>query len=52
MMVVEGLKNADEAMLDYFYTISRETVQQMTEGRPEAHFALKLTAFISLEMME
>jgi hypothetical protein len=52
MMVVEGLKNADEATLDYFYTISRETVQQMTDGRPEAHFALKLTAFISLELME
>jgi hypothetical protein len=26
MMVVEGLKNADEATLDYFYAISRDTV--------------------------
>lgn len=51
MMVVEGLKNADEATLEYFYNISRETVQLMTEGRPEAHFAMKLTAFVPIEMM-
>lgn len=52
MMVVEGLTNADEPTLDYFYTISRDTVSKMTEGRPEAHFAVKLTAFVSLEVMQ
>jgi len=52
MMVVEGLKNAEEATLDHFYTECRETVTKMTEGRSEAHFAVKLTAFISLEVMQ
>lgn len=52
MMVVEGLTNAEERTLDYFYTISRDTVKKMTEGYPEAHFAVKLTAFISLEVMQ
>lgn len=52
MMVVEGLTNAEESTLDYFYAISKDTVQQMSEGRPEAHFAVKLTAFVSLEVME
>jgi hypothetical protein len=52
MMVVEGLTNAEESTLDYFYTISRDTVKKMTEGKPDAHFAVKLTAFVTLEVME
>lgn len=52
MMVVEGLTNAEESTLDYFYSISKDTVKQMSEGRPDAHFAVKLTAFVSLEVME
>lgn len=51
MMVVEGLTNASESTLDHFYNISRDTVTKMTEGRSEAHFAVKLTAFVSLEVM-
>lgn len=52
MMVVEGLSNAEEATLDYFYEMSKDTVRVMTEGRSEAHFAVKLTAFVSLEVMQ
>jgi hypothetical protein len=52
MMVVEGLTNAEEKTLDYFYAMSMDTVRKMSEGRPEAHFAMKLTAFVSLEIME
>jgi hypothetical protein len=52
MMVVEGLTNASESTLDHFYNISRDTVTKMTQGRSEAHFAVKLTAFVSLEVMQ
>jgi hypothetical protein len=52
MSVVEGLKNAEEATLDKFLNFSKETVRLMSEGRSEAHFAVKLTAFISMEIME
>jgi len=52
MMVVEGLSNAEESSLDYYYQLSKETIKQMTESRSEAHFAVKLTAFVSLEVME
>ena len=52
MMVVEGLTNAEEKTLDYFYKMSMDTVKKMSEGRDEAHFAMKLTAFVSLEVME
>merc|ERR1719498_81150 len=43
MMVVEGLTNAEEKTLDYFYKMSMDTVKQQSEGRPESHFAMKLT---------
>ena len=52
MSVVEGLKNAEEATLDKYLNFSKETVRLMSEGRSEAHFAVKLTAFISMEIME
>ncbi len=52
MMVVEGLQGADEATLTHFFELSKYTVQQMTEGRKDAHFAVKLTAFVSLEVMQ
>jgi proline dehydrogenase len=51
MMVAEGLTNADEKTLDYFHSISMDTVRKMSEGRSEAHFAVKLTIFVSLEVM-
>ena len=52
MSVVEGLRNVPENTLDEFLEFSEETVRQMTEGRSEAHFAVKLTAFVSMEIME
>jgi len=52
MMVAEGLTNADEKTLDYFHAISKDTVKKMSEGRSEAHFAVKLTIFVSLEVMQ
>lgn len=52
MMVVEGLTDAEEATLDFFYEMSSDTVRAMTEGKSEAHFAAKLTAFVSLEVMQ
>lgn len=52
MMVAEGLTNADEKTLDYFHQISKDTVKKMSEGRSEAHFAVKLTIFVSLEVMQ
>lgn len=52
MMVAEGLRNAEEKTLDYFHALSKDTVMKMSEGRAEAHFATKLTIFISMEVME
>ena len=52
MMVAEGLKNAEESYLDYFHQVSKDTVKKMSEGRDSAHFATKLTVFVSLEVME
>ena len=52
MSVVEGLRNVSEKTLDEFLQFSKETVRLMTEGKSEAHFAVKLTAFVSMEIME
>jgi len=52
MSVVEGLRDVPDQTLDEFLVFSKETITQMTEGRSEAHFAVKLTAFISMEIME
>lgn len=52
MMVAEGLRNAEESYLDYFHQVSKDTVKKMSEGRAEAHFATKLTVFVSMEVME
>ena len=52
MSVVEGLRNVDEAILDSFLHFSKDAVEKMTEGRSEAHIAVKLTSFISMEIME
>lgn len=52
MSVVEGLRNVSEQTLDDFLSFSKETVRLMTEGKSEAHFAVKLTAFVSMEIME
>lgn len=52
MMVAEGLRNVEESYLDYFHQVSKDTVKKMSEGRSEAHFATKLTVFVSMEVME
>ena len=52
MSVVEGLKNVPEKTLDEFLEFSKETVRLMSDGKTEAHFAVKLTAFVSMEIME
>ena len=52
MSVVEGLKDVPEKTLDEFLEFSKETVRLMTEGKSESHFAVKLTAFVSMEIME
>ena len=50
--VVEGVRDAENASLDQFLDFSVESVQAITEGGKEGHFALKLTAYISTDVME
>ena len=50
--VVEGVRDAENEHLDHFYDFSVESVQAVTEGVSEGHFALKLTAYISTDVME
>ena len=50
--VVEGVREAENEHLDQFYDFSVESVQAVTEGAKEGHFALKLTAYISTDVME
>ena len=50
--VVEGVREAENEHLDHFYDFSVESVQAVTEGVSEGHFALKLTAYISTDVME
>lgn len=52
MSVVEGLRNVPDQTLDEFLVFSKETIRLMTQGKSEAHFAVKLTAFVSMEIME
>ena len=50
--VVEGVREAENEHLDHFYDFSVESVQAVTESVSEGHFALKLTAYISTDVME
>ena len=50
--VVEGLRQVDNKILDNFLDFSMESIDKLTEGKDQGHFALKLTAFISTELME
>lgn len=52
MSVVEGLRNVPEETLDGFLHFSKETIRLQTEGKSDAHAATKLTAFVSMEIME
>ena len=50
--VVEGVRDAKNKTLDEFLDFSIKSVREITEGGQEGHFALKLTAYISTDLME
>ena len=50
--VVEGLRKVENQKLDNFLDFSIESIDSLTENAEQGHFALKLTAFISTELME
>lgn len=50
--VVEGVRDAENSSLDQFLDFSVESVNAITESGKEGHFALKLTAYISTDVME
>lgn len=50
--VVEGLRKVDNAVLDDFLELSLQAVDKLTEKSEEGHFAMKLTAYVSTELME
>ena len=50
--VVEGVRNVENAVLDDFLKFSIDSVNEITKDGDPGHFALKLTAFISTELME
>ena len=50
--VVEGLRKVENEKLDGFLDFSLKSIDVLTERSEEGHFALKLTAFMSTELME
>jgi len=52
MSVVEGLREVSEEKLDHFLDFTMEAINKITKGRDEGHMAVKLTAFVSMEVME
>ena len=50
--VVEGVRDAKNQQLDDFLDFSVQSIKEVTEGGKEGHFALKLTAYISTDVME
>ena len=50
--MVEGVREAENAKLDQFLDFSIDSIKSITEGKEEGHFALKLTAYISTDVME
>ena len=50
--VVEGVRNVENKVLDDFLNFSIDSVNEITKDGDPGHFALKLTAFISTELME
>jgi proline dehydrogenase len=49
--VVEGLRQVENSTLDTFCSFTERSIRQMV-GTQESHFALKLTAYLSTELME
>jgi hypothetical protein len=49
--VVEGLERMDDAFVQRVFDHMIESIHAQTEGKEEGHFALKLTALISTDVM-
>lgn len=49
--VVEGLHVYDDGKIQKFFEHMLESIHAQTEGKEEGHFALKLTALISTDIM-
>ena len=49
--IVEGLPKMDEPKIQAFYNDIMGAIDATTEGKDEAHFALKFTALISTDIM-
>ena len=49
--VVEGVRDAENANLDQFLDFSIKSIRSLTESDNQGHFALKLTAYISTDLM-
>lgn len=52
MCVVEGLREVSDQKLDHFTEFTLDAINKITKGREEGHMAVKLTAFVSTEVME
>ena len=50
--VVEGVRDAKNSELDQFLDFTIESIKDISQSGAESHFALKLTAFISTDLME
>lgn len=50
--VVEGVRDARNKELDHFLNFSIRSIKEITQDRQDGHFALKLTAYISTDVME
>lgn len=50
-LVVEGLESPSKKVLDDFTDFSIKTIRELTEGKDEAHFAFKFTAYVDTELM-
>ena len=48
---VEGLKEMDEAKVENFFKVMKESIMAVTEGRDEGHLAIKLTTLISMDIL-
>lgn len=50
--VVEGVRDAKNSQLDEFLDFSLQSIRDIAVSGQESHFALKLTAYISTDLME
>lgn len=51
MYVVEGLHQYDEAIIQTFFEHLMDSIRAQTQNQSEGHYALKLTALISTDIM-